>query len=115
MVHGECSICGGSLGRLARMADTYPGLVCRICDERAMDEHNIPALHESGWVDPDTGTLHLFDPSDPNPVFIDGIRCWRRYRFGGFVTMRDPGVSKTIMEFYENAGFPFAQRRRPGE
>lgn len=101
----RCAICGGSLGRLVRLAHRYRGLVCRWCDQRAVDGDNIPALHESAWLDPDTGVINLFDPSDPNPVFIDRVRCWRRYKFGGFVTMRDPGESSSIKEFYESVGF----------
>ena len=84
----ECSICGEPLDNPG-FARRYPGMVCRRCDERAVNAEGAPAHHESQG-----------DGGD-NPVFIDGIKCWRRYRFGGFVTMRDLHDSETLDEFYE--------------
>jgi hypothetical protein len=86
-----CSICGDDLTRSfgEDLVRNYPNLVCRQCNQRAVREDGKGPRHDSGadWGD--------------NPVFVDGIKCWRRYKFGGFVTMRDMHDCATIKEFYE--------------
>ena len=85
----ECPICERSLERDfdRRFASNYPRLVCRQCDERAVSHEGSQPEHYS-WVD-----------SGDNPVFIDEHQCWRRYRFGGFVTMLDPWKCESMREF----------------
>ena len=95
----KCSICQSPLDYDKDSAHSYPGLVCRICDERAVNKENIKAKH-IGYIDSKNNVFLGPDDGD-NPVFIDGIKCWRRYRFGGYLTIRDYYYCKDISEFYE--------------
>ena len=95
-----CPICGGEV---EGNTDTYLNLVCDDCDERAVSEDREPAKygfeylnreHDSDGgiqVEPDTGT---------NPAFIDGEKCWRRYRLGGWMTIVDEHGCDSLEEFY---------------
>ena len=83
-----CSICGAELPNPS-FARNYPNFVCRECDRRAINQDGNTPRFES-----------MYDDGD-NPIFIDGIQCWRRYRFGGYVTMRDDLNCASIGEFYD--------------
>jgi hypothetical protein len=84
------SICGEVLENPS-FARNYPNFVCRTCDSRAVNDCGVSPRHESQYDDGD------------NPVFIDGHKCWRRYRYGGYVTMRDDVDCATIGEFYDRS------------
>lgn len=87
-----CSICGKDLAEPA-FARNYPNFVCRECDDRAVNSRGEPpewySQHDSG----------------ENPVFIDGKKCWRRYRYGGYITMLDDMDCQDIGEFYDKHGW----------
>ncbi len=83
-----CSICRTGLDG-PDFARNYPNLVCRGCDDRALNKHGRKPCHDATADDGD------------NPVFIDGIKCWRRYRFGGFIAMRDMFDCRDLAEFYQ--------------
>jgi len=83
----KCSICNVELDD-PEFASNYPNFVCRECDARALNGKGEPPHHDS-----------MHDNGD-NPVFIDDIKCWRRYRFGGYITMRDKFDCADILEFY---------------
>lgn len=90
-VRFPCPICSRDLLKDFNDAEfprNYPGLICRKCDEKAV--HSEGSAHK----------VYLDDEGD-NPVFIDSTKCWRRYRFGGWVTMIDPYDCDTLDEFYE--------------
>ena len=90
-----CPICSRDLLLDFPSADFisgYPGLVCRTCDRRAVNAQGAA---------PEEFTSEYPDDDGENPVFIDSRKCWRRYRFGGFVTMLDPYDCDTLEEFYD--------------
>lgn len=102
--HMGCPLCGQ-----AEPDDdsTYPNQVCDDCDARAVNEAGERPWH--GWPpgeEPDAAEGVIRMPSDrgENPVFIDGEKCWRRYRFGGWVTMKDDHDCDSLEEFYEQHG-----------
>jgi hypothetical protein len=70
-------------------ASNYVTMVCSECDSRAVNIAGNPPLWES-----------MYD-SGENPVFVDGHQCWRRYRFGGYVTMRDCWNTESLEVFYD--------------
>ena len=95
----------------------YPNPVCKKCDSHAVNEDGKPALHVNMYPESIKAQreaiqaskakgegLVLVDFGDDgdNPVFIGGIKCWRRYKFGGWVIMRDFDDCKDILEFYDN-------------
>lgn len=90
-VRFPCPICASDLLKdfdEAEFPRNYRGLICRKCDEKAVNSEGFAP--EEYW----------YDDGD-NPVFIDSTKCWRRYRFGGWVTMVDPYDCDTLDEFYE--------------
>lgn len=97
----------------------YPNAVCKSCDNKATTSEGAKPWHSSDrLIDPGKpATYRRFDPvtgktvrvvnldimgdDGSNPVTIGGIQCWRRYKFGGWITMADPHNCTTLDEFYE--------------
>lgn len=98
----ECAICGGPL--YIPLNETYPNLVCDLCDRRAVtadgEEPKTGKAYEEAmrekYGDDD---VRVRPHSGDNPVFIDGQKCWRRYRHGGHVTRLDQFDCDDIFEF----------------
>ncbi|MFC6953484.1 hypothetical protein [Halorubellus litoreus] len=105
-----CAICGEPFeGYDPDFASNYANLVCDACDERAVTEEAARPKHGNEYLDRDsivekedgTNAIRLDPDVGDNPVFIDGEKCWRRYRFGGWITRRDDHDCSSIEEFHE--------------
>lgn len=99
-----CPICGGNVGGGDQ---PYPNIVCDECDSRAVNADGDDPWH--GWPPdekPNSEEAGVRMPPDrgENPVFIGGQKRWRRYRFGGWVTMKDDHDCTSLEEFYELHG-----------
>lgn len=104
-----CYLCG------APLEVNYPNQVCNVCDARSLTLEGRPPFHCSdALLDPSKPSWYyvmhegkrarkmnrMSADSGENPVFVDGVQCWRRYRFGGWVTMADPENHTTLDDFY---------------
>jgi ADP-ribosyl-[dinitrogen reductase] hydrolase len=87
-VSGVCSICGA---QALNPGHSFPRRVCADCEARARNAAGEPAWRNYQWDEGD------------NPVFIDGIRCWRVFRFGDCFTMRDELGCDTEEAFHATA------------
>lgn len=97
-----CSVCGAELPDPG-FALNYPNFVCDECNSRAVNADGEDPWH--GWPpgeEPDTepGVIRMAPDHGENPVYIDGIKCWRRYRFGGHIAFRDTFDCNSLEEFY---------------
>jgi hypothetical protein len=97
-----CSVCGAELPDPG-FALNYPNFVCDECNSRAVNADGENPWH--GWPpgeQPETeqGVIPMAPDRGENPVYIDGIKCWRRYRFGGHIAFRDTFDCDSLEEFY---------------
>jgi hypothetical protein len=105
----RCSICDKKISN-SNLPAYFPNYVCSDCDKRAVLKdgrlasklqsqriENLRSADPFGYKD----TL-LSSDTGPNPVYIDGQKCWRRYRLGSWITMKDIYNSWSLEEFEIN-------------
>jgi hypothetical protein len=106
----QCAICDEPFEHYgSQFTASYANVVCESCDKQAMTKQDNPPKHgneylsEDTIIEDDSDTLTIREPPDDgdNPVFIAGQKCWRRYRFGGWITRRDDHDCASLEEFYE--------------
>jgi len=95
----------------------FPIEVCEGCDQRAVNaDGKVPwtGNHPDKQAEMDESSNVVPPDNGENPVFIDGHKCWRRYRFGGWITFLDHYDCDTIDEFYVRHGLmePHESRQR---
>lgn len=98
----RCSICGTPAAEAVDLPIRYANPVCGACDELAVNASGDEPWE--GWPpdkrpDSEPGTIQLEPDHGENPVYIAGVKCWRRYRFGGWITRRDAFDCDSLEEF----------------
>jgi len=93
---GTCPICNNQSSDISK---NYYKMICHSCDSKALNKSGEKAKYLDGYY-----SVEVFpfgsDDGD-NPVFIDGQKCWKRFKFGGHVTMMDDLDCDTLEEFYD--------------
>ncbi len=98
----RCAVCGTPADEAVSLPTGYSNPVCQRCDELAIsaDGTNPWEGHPPGqWPETEDGVIYSPPDAGENPVFIAGVKCWRRYRFGGWVTRRDAYDCETLEDF----------------
>ena len=95
----KCSICKKNI--TDKFLQQYNNIVCVKCDKKALSKNGDKAEHMINKIKSPTMNDYLETDDGDNPVYIDGKKCWRRYKFGSWVTMLDPYDCDSIEEFYE--------------
>jgi len=100
----RCAICGTPDTDAHKLALGYANPVCKECDELAVNQQGTEPW--AGWKpgnepDSEPGVIQLAPDQGENPVYIAGVKCWRRYRFGGHVTRRDAFDCDSLEEFQQ--------------
>lgn len=94
----RCALCGRRFEEYtAAFASRFDQLVCRRCDGQAITEDGKKPEYGNEYEGKETVieesevSVKIRMPPDDgdNPVYIDSEKCWRWYRFGGFVTLQD--------------------------
>jgi len=83
IVNYLCAICSFPMCPVLK----YPNLICRECEHEAKNV--------MGEVPQYRG-----DFDGDNPIYIDGKKCWKIYKFGGYVTILDKLDCNNVNEFY---------------
>ena len=99
-----------------RPRDEFPVRVCEECDQQAVNvDGNTPWTGSPPDDQPKEDLSAVADPSSDgeNPVFIDGYKCWRRYRMMGWKTYLDHYDCDTLREFYIRHGLMEPHESRP--
>ncbi len=100
----RCAICGIPASDAVSLPGGYANPVCDACDQLATNAAG--EVPWEGWPpgeepEPSTDAIRLAPDHGENPVYIMGAKCWRRYRFGGWITRRDAFDCDTLEEFRE--------------
>lgn len=97
-----CSICGATADQV-NLPTGYSNPVCKQCDNLAVNESGDAPWHgypPGEWPETEDGVIVSPPDRGENPVFIAGAKCWRRYRFGGWITRRDAFDCQDLREFH---------------
>lgn len=101
----QCSICEEPFDGIYQIAGSdYENLVCQRCDQRAVTEAGSdPKCAGDQIAENSEGekVIQMAPDVGDNPVYIDGEKCWRLYKFGGFITLWDQYDCDSLEAFRE--------------
>ena len=103
----RCAICGIPESDATGLPVGYSNPVCEECDALAVNaEGDDPWEGYPPEERPTTSAsspdiIELEPDTGQNPVYVAGAKCWRRYRFGGWITRRDAYDCDSLEEFQD--------------
>ena len=106
----RCAICHEPFGWIYQVAGSnYEYLVCQECDAKAITADGEEPKHGNEYVGRETviekteDTIRIREAParGDNPVYVEGMKCWQNYKFGGWETFYDPFDCDSINEFFD--------------